>query len=105
MAGMILISKNNNLAVKSVDFDYLVGYIRSAFVGRVDDVGAKVFEPFDEEGMDYISANKLLPDEFKKFASVVAQARVNAQQDASFARFEHLWDELILIISRDARLT
>ncbi|MBU0600798.1 MAG: hypothetical protein KKD25_00135 [Gammaproteobacteria bacterium] len=103
MAGTILISDDQGLAISTVEFDYLVECIRGSFLPEDQSVAELVYEPLDEGGMTFISAVELDEHSYPIFAETVRRACATSRGAASFSRFEARWKEFLEIIEQDPR--
>ena len=103
MAGAILISENNGVSLKSLDFDYIIEKIRPHFGVDEDLVREEIYSPVDDGGMSFISLKEQNDDGFNAFfraASIVYESELR-EQPLSARRSS--WDELMMALRSDPR--
>ena len=103
MAGAIFISKELRLPVSTSQFDYLVKHLADAFLSDEQDIREEVFRPFEEGGMDFITAEALNVGAFAKFCAAATRAYQIARSEEVFPVYEQLWEDLQKLIRADIR--
>ena len=103
MAGAIFISKELRLPVSTSQFDYFVKHLEDAFLSDEQDIRKEVFRPFEEGGMDFITAEALDVGAFGKFCAAVSRAYQSARSKEAFPVYQPLWEDLQKRIRADIR--
>ena len=103
MGGSVIISSGVGVAMCSFDFDDIVERIRSELDAEGLVITKRIYEPLDDEGMDFISLRETDDTAFAYFVRAARRARVLAEARESYPRRRDAWEELIMKLEADPR--
>lgn len=103
MGGTILIAPSVAVAMRSMDFDDIVERIRSELDAEGLVITKRIYEPLDDEGMDFISLWDADDTIFARFVRAADRARVLAEVRECYPWRREAWEELFMKLEADPR--
>lgn len=105
MAGSMVFSGDNAVGMSTFQFRCFARLMRDAFLPGEEDVLEEVFSPFDEGGLNYLSATDLEDAKYLILCDAINRAHIAGRENGDELIDEGLWAEMLGAMVRDARYT
>jgi hypothetical protein len=103
MASSVLISSTTGVSMSTQGFLYIIEAIRPFLTNSEEATKCEIYEPFDDEGMDFIALDNQAEEGFNIFYRAAKSALLkSSNEDPNNAPLE-LWQELINALEVDNR--